>query len=150
MSEYTDELLDKIRQMTAAHLSGAGYELVDASLSVSRAGIALRFLVDRPSGGISLAECVALNEELGALLDKENVIESYTLEVSSPGIDRPLVNEKDFLRVLGRRIRVFLKEPLAGKIEYEGTLENVKENSVFLSSGEIPLDKIRKAKQVIT
>ncbi len=150
MSKQTDELLDKIRQIASVHLGGLGYELFEVSLSVSRTAGILRFFVDRPAGGISLAECATLNEELAGLLDKETALEGrYTLEVSSPGADRPISAEKDFLRVAGRRIRVFLKEPVRGKIEHEGTLESIKGNIVFLSSGEIPLDKIKMAKQII-
>ena len=158
MSKYTDELLDKIRQVTAHPIHGLGYELVDLTLSQSRKGIALRFLVDRPAGGISLQDCAMLNERLGEFLDEAGILEkSYVLEVSSPGADRPLAGEKDFLRACGRRVRVFLKEPIKEKIEIEGVVDGVQNNCLILKAGtaqcavpaQIPLNQIKKAKQVI-
>ena len=75
------------------------------------------------------------------------------MEVSSPGVDRPLATKKDFLRVIGRRLKVFLHKPVRKKLEVEGRLERVEGESAFLDLGdkieEITLDKIHKAKQVI-
>lgn len=154
MYNYTEEILEKIKGATLGAIKDAGYEMVEVTLRKVSGALTLRFLIDKPNGGISIAECAALNERLSRLLDTENILEErYVLEVSSPGIDRPLINEKDFLRVLGRPIRVFLKEPLKEKIEYAGALESVKDNFLFLNTEKatlkIPLDKIKKAKQVI-
>ena len=158
MSKYTDALLDKIRQAAAHPIHGLGYELVDLTLSQSRKGVALRFLVDRPAGGISLQDCAILNERLGEFLDEADILEeSYTLEVSSPGTDRPLAGEKDFLRACGRRVMVFLKEPIKEKLEIEGVVEEVQNNCLILRAGtaqcavftKIALNQIKKAKQVI-
>ena len=149
-----DKLLDKIKQAIEPYISNMGYEMADLSLSRTKNGWILRFLVDRPAGGISIQECAVLNEGLGGLLDKESILEEgYSLEVSSPGIDRPLVTKKDFLRIYGRWIRVFLNEPIKGKVEMEGILEAVKGDFLYLKSGkeivEVSLDKVKKAKQVI-
>ncbi|OGX26866.1 MAG: hypothetical protein A3J51_03380 [Omnitrophica WOR_2 bacterium RIFCSPHIGHO2_02_FULL_45_21] len=147
-------LLDKIKQAAENYINNIGYEMVDLSLSKTKNGWILRFLVDKPCGGISIQECAVLNEGLGGLLDKENILgEGYSLEVSSPGIDRPLVTKKDFLRIYGRWIRILLNQPIEGKVEMEGILEAVQEDFLYLKSGkeilEVSLDKVKKAKQVI-
>ena len=79
--------------------------------------------------------------------------QSYTLGVSSPGLDRPLVTFSDFRRVIGRQVRLFLREPVAEKIEHCGTIESVAGEQIILKTDTntigIPLDKVNKAKQVI-
>ena len=154
MYNYTQELLDKIRRTSAGYIESLGYEIIAVTLSKVSGALTLRFLVDRPAGGISIAECADLNEQLGILLDKENILEErYVLEVSSPGVDRPLVTERDFLRVSGRQVRVFLSEPIKGRMDWEGIVDKVQDNSLFLEIGEeiarIPLNNIKKAKQVV-
>ena len=162
MYSGADELLDKIKQVVQGYIEGLGYELVDLSLSKIRGDINLRVLTDKPRGGISLKECADLNLGLSAILDRENTLgEGYVLEVSSPGIDRPLTSRKDFLRAGERQIRVVLSEPIEGKHEITGIITKVEDDYLFLDSGKkiidgecsrtikIPLNKIKKAKQVI-
>lgn len=154
MYNYAQETLEKIKNTVCDFIKASGYELIDASLRKVSGALSLQFLVDRPAGGISLQECAVLNVQLGELLDKENILdERYILEVSSPGVDRPLLEERDFLRAKGRHIRVFLSEPHDGKIEWEGIIGQVNEGVLSLSAGDavknIPLCKIKKAKQVI-
>lgn len=154
MYNYAQELSEKIKATVSDLVKDSGYELIDLSLRKVSGVLNLQFLVDRPAGGISLKECASLNEQLGGLLDRENILdERYILEVSSPGVDRPLKNEKDFLRAKGRYIRVFLGEPHDGKIEWEGSIDNVNEGILSLNTAgavrNIPLSKINKAKQVI-
>lgn len=154
MYNYAQEALGKIKNAVCDFIEASGYELIDASLRKVSGVLNLQFLVDRPAGGISLRECAVLNAQLGALLDKDNILDDrYILEVSSPGVDRPLLGERDFLRAKGRCVRVILREPHDGKIEWEGTIGQVNEGILSLSSGDaaksIPLCKIKKAKQVI-
>lgn len=154
MYNYAQETLEKIKNAVGDFIQTSGYELIDASLRKVSGVLNLQFLVDRPEGGISLRECAVLNAQLGVLLDKENILDDrYILEVSSPGVDRPLLGEKDFLRAKGRYIRVFLGEPHDGKIEWEGSIDNVNGGILSLSTTDairnIPLSKINKAKQVI-
>ena len=154
MHNRADEFLERIRQMAQGYLEGLNYELVDLSLARAKGRIILRLLTDKPRGGISLKECADLNQGLSAILDQENTLgEGYVLEVSSPGVDRPLISRKDFLRAQGRQIWVGLSEPFEGKREIAGIISKVDDDSLFLDSGEktikIPLHKIKKAKQVI-
>lgn len=155
MNNYSEEILEKLREISAPLIDGAGFEIVDLRLIRANRRFILRFLVDKPKGGISLEECSRLNGEIGRVLDERDILggESYVLEVSSPGVDRALLTPKDFLRVSGRRARFFLNGPIEGKLELEGLVEEVKEDYLFLRQDEktikLSLTKIKKAKQVI-
>lgn len=88
-------------------------------------GGAVRVFVDRP-GGIGVADLQSLSEEVSAVLDVEDPIQGrYTLEVSSPGLDRPLRGASDFRRVLGQRVRILTSEPVAGRSDWTGRLVSV-------------------------
>ncbi len=153
-NRHKGEFLYKIEQATGEYINSLGYELVEASFSKTKGALIVRFLIDKPTGGISIEECSRLNKGLSELLERENIIEGrYVLEVSSPGVDRPLIAENDFLRVLGRRVRIYLREPLKKKWEIEGIVQEVKKECVFVRQGnqvmDIPLLNIKKAKQEI-
>ena len=95
-----------------------------------------RVFIDHESG-VGLQDCQRLSERLGVILDVEDPIESsYTLEVSSPGLDRPLFSEKDYQRFAGRLARIKTREPLDGKRHFRGRLAGVEEDSVVLESRE--------------
>jgi ribosome maturation factor RimP len=88
--------------------------------------------VDRPAG-ITLDECANLSRKIGDLLDMEDLIPGrYRLEVSSPGLDRPLVSGADFRRKIGEKVRVFLKGSLEGKTELVGEIKELKEENLVL------------------
>lgn len=151
---FQEELIDKLRLTVWPYVANLGYEVVDMRIFKASGRLCLEFLVDKPAGGINLEECAALNVQLGAFLEKENILEaSYLLEVSSPGTGRVLVTEKDFLRVYGRKVRVFLRESLNSELEIEGIAEGASDNFLSLNRDgaivKIPMDKINKAKQVI-
>jgi ribosome maturation factor RimP len=152
---YQQEILLNIEPHLRARLEKEGFTLVDLRFYRSQAKESiLEVLADRAEGGITLDECSRLNRELGVFLDTLGFLTgSYTLDVSSPGLDRPLFTRADFKRSLGREVRVFLKEAVAEKIEHQGALENAGENSIFLKTKdktiEIPFEKINKTKQVI-
>ena len=90
-------------------VSGLGFELVDIELTGNRSQQLIRIFIQKPEG-ILLSDCVAVSRELGELFDDKNVIEnSYRLEVSSPGIERPPRKVQDFERYVGHRVRIVLK-----------------------------------------
>ena len=105
----------------------------------------LRLYIDRP-GGVDLALCEGVT---GALRD---LLERYSLEVSSPGIDRPLTKPEHFRRVLGRRVRVRTREPIAGRSNFTGTLAEADEESVMVAADgapvRIPLAGIKRSNLV--
>ena len=128
---YVD--IDKIKEIVLPLLESYGIDLVDLHFHRGRKKINLKFLVDKPSGGISLDECAKLNEDIGDLLEKDNIIqESFILEVSSPGLDRPLLTAKDFLRAKDKEVRIFLREPVDNKIELKGKIIDVKQDIIVL------------------
>ncbi len=129
-------------------------ELVDMRMRRYGGQTTLEILVDKRSGGITVAECSVLNRKIGEALEVASVFAGpYMLEVSSPGIDRPLRTKNDFLRTLKREVRIFLSQPVANRIEYEGTIEKVEDDRVIVNVDEefitIPLSNINKAKQII-
>ena len=149
-----EDVQAKIEEWLAPWLLELNVELVD--LTIKRAGrtVMIEVLVDRAQGGITIAQCTTINKRLSANLEIENLIaDDYMLEVSSPGLDRPLKNRKDFLRILGKPVRVHLVEPVAQKLEHSGLLANVEADDILVQVKEglirIPLEKITKAVQVI-
>lgn len=148
------ELAGQLQYIVEEYLGGRGLELVDFSCRVEGAGLAVRIIVDRPAGGVTIGECAAFNRDLGAIIDEKNLIEQrYILEVSSPGLDRPLKSAKDFLRCVNRRARFFLNAAVNGTLELEGRITKVDDASVQIESAggavSIPLAAINRAKQVI-
>jgi ribosome maturation factor RimP len=152
---YREELLLKIRPLLIEQLAKEGFILVDLRFYKNiQHELVFEILADREAGGITLDECGRLNKELGDLIEKSGILsESYSLEISSPGLDRPLMSASDFRRTIGRKIRVFLKEAVEGKIEHAGTCESVADDKVTLRTDtqtiEISMEKINRAKQVI-
>lgn len=121
-------------------------ELVDIMYRRETGGRVLRLVVDK-EGGITLDECAYLNKKLGEALDREEVMpERYFLEVSSPGLDRPLRTKRDFEKAVGKTVRIHTYEPIDNKKDHEGIVESVDEDKVRLGGTEIKLDKISKAK----
>ncbi|MBL7196474.1 MAG: hypothetical protein ISS47_00085 [Candidatus Omnitrophica bacterium] len=142
---------DNVRQI----LDPLGFELIEFKGISSSNSMILRFLIDRTKGGITLNECAQLNNDIGQLLDEKNIVsEKYTLEVFSPGLDRPLVDSRDFRRTLEKRIHIFLKEEQYGKLELEGKLVKLDIDGIFIINDKdkelfISFSKINRAKQVI-
>lgn len=150
---YFVELKNKIKQTAESFIASLGYELVDLKLFKAAGVLNLKFLVDKPTGGISINECAKLNGGLSGLLDKENILEeNFLLEVSSPGLDRTLLTARDFLKVIGKSVSIFLKEPVNSKTEIEAVVRKVEDNFLFLNLGDriekIDLNNIKKARQV--
>jgi ribosome maturation factor RimP len=110
-----------------------GYELVDVEYTRGPSGWIARFYIDRrpdlpPSskGGISFEDCERLSRQLSAVLDVEDPVpHAYSLEVSSPGLDRPLRTAAHFQRYLGETAKVTLSEPLAGRRNFKGVMRTV-------------------------
>jgi len=149
-----EEVIAELRQLIGDYLKDQGLDLIDLIYRYEGEGLILRILVDRLEGGIRLDECTRLNNEIGRILDGKDILEKrYILEVSSPGLDRPLVTKNDFLRCIKRNVRFFLSELIDDKREIEGTIKKVEGESVYIDvkGGEfkIPLSKITKAKQIV-
>jgi ribosome maturation factor RimP len=130
-----------------------GYELVGVELfhKVS-SGMVLRVYIDR-EGGITLDDCSAVSCQLSGMLDVEDPIaDNYDLEVSSPGLDRPLFERAHFARFKGHRVRLKLLAPLLGRRKLDGILADIDGDTVLLQEGElthrIPFQNIDTARLV--
>jgi len=109
-------------------LAGLGYELVD--LERSGKGRMLRVFIDKPEG-INVEDCATVSQHLSRVLTVENV-DYDRLEVSSPGLDRQLKKERDFVRFAGQRARIKLRVPMNGQRNFEGVLRETKAGTVQL------------------
>ena len=146
--------VEKIRTMAERVASSEGLALVDVELKGGPANALLRVYIDKPAG-VSHADCQLVSEQLSAMLDVEDPIAgSYTLEVSSPGLDRKLVKASDYVHFAGRRARLVLREPLASQKVLEGRLAGFEDGRVRLDLGEgglkeLELSNIQKARLVV-
>ena len=117
-------------------VSGLGFELVDIELTGNRSQQLIRIFIQKPEG-ILLSDCAAVSRKLGELFDDKNVIEnSYRLEVSSPGIERPLRKVRDFERYVGHRVRIRLKSKKEGKRRIVGKIVEVDDNMIHIISSK--------------
>jgi ribosome maturation factor RimP len=109
-------------------LAGLGYELVDMERSAQ--GRMMRIFIDKP-GGINLDDCAKVSNHLSRVMTVENVAYER-LEVSSPGLDRPLRQERDFVRFAGQKARVKLRVPVEGQRNFVGVLRQAQAGKVAL------------------
>lgn len=129
-------------------IEALGYELVELEFPPHL----LRIYIDR-EGGITVDDCEVVSRQVSAVLDVEDPIPgAYTLEVSSPGLDRPLRKEADFIRFAGERAKVELALPKDGRRRFTGTLKGCEAGEVLIEvDGEdhrLPLADIDKARLV--
>jgi ribosome maturation factor RimP len=125
-------------------------ELVDLRYLRENGRWVLRFYIDK-TGGITLDDCEQLSYRIGGLLDLQDLIPgSYTLEVSSPGLDRVLKREKDFAKYSGHRAKIRLKLPRDGQRQFRGYIKSASEGQVELENGDVtvklPLADIDEAR----
>ena len=129
-------------------------ELVALKIGGGGRRYVIEIFVDLPTGGISMAQCAMINRAITRQIEEQDLIaEDFVVEVCSPGLDWPLVTEKDFYRVMHRAVRVYLNAPVLEKIEHVGTVASVSDGQVVLAGGGgdvvIPLPQIKKAVQFL-
>ena len=135
----------QVESLMAEILAGTDYELVDVEYVKERDWY-LRIFADKP-GGLDLDDCQALSEKLGARLDEADIIGGkYILEVSSPGIDRILKKDKDFVREAGKLVDVTLYAPLDGKKLFVGELEGRDEKFLRLKERTLPRELVAQVR----
>ena len=129
-----ETLSQNVNETIEPLLNSLGVDLVELQLQQHKGRWRVRIFVDSDVG-ISLADCRRLNFEIGQLIDAEDVIPaSYVLEVSSPGLDRPLRNMRDFRRQQRRVVKVFLHVPHLDKAQYTGRVAGVTESHLLLQT----------------
>lgn len=145
----TRGVVERVSSIAFPLLTELGLELVDVEFRREAGGWILRLYLDK-DGGIALGDCQRVSEELSDLLDVENCItHPYTLEVSSPGINRILRQESDFLRFMGQRARVSTSQAVAGQRRFLGILRGYQEGQVLLEREDgtvIPIPHVMIAK----
>ena len=148
-------LADRIAALIEPSLTAMGYTLVRVMVDGKRQA-RVQIMAERSDGsGMGVEDCAAISRHVSALFDVEDPIESaYTLEVSSPGIDRPLMKPADYSRFAGHVAKVELKTARDGRRRFTGTVKGVEGETVTLDLGEetvtLPLAEIERAKLVLT
>lgn len=136
----------RVEELMTELLQGNEFELVDVEYVMERDWY-LRIFVDKP-GGVDLDDCQMLSEKIGEILDRESLInDPYILEVSSPGIDRVLKKDRDFVREAGKAVDVTLYAPIDGKKNFTGTLESRDKDFLKLKEFEpLPREKVAQVR----
>lgn len=135
-------------------VEGLGFEIVRIRLMSGKRAI-LQIMAERPEGGIEVADCARISRAVSAVLDVEDPISGeYALEVSSPGIDRPLTRLKDFERYADYKVRLETSELIEGRKRFNGVLHGVEGNEVLIEIAEgtigLDFDWLTDAKLVLT
>jgi ribosome maturation factor RimP len=162
----TDPAVSRIRPLAERVAASYGLDVFDVQFRREPVGWVLRVIIDRPARtdpagtilverpeeSIGIDECRLVSDDLSAMLDVEDLVERhYTLEVSSPGLDRPLRGREDYARFAGRLARIVVAEAIDGQRHFEGRLGGLDGADVLLTIGRdqqkrIPLAKISRAR----
>lgn len=140
---------DRLRALIEPVAQSFGCELWGVEISAVGGRQVLRVFIDKPDG-VDIGDCERVSRQLDSLLDVENPIPGeYTLEVSSPGMDRTLYRQEQFRRFVGYEIAVRLRNAFEGRRKYQGTLTDVADEEITVVSGEheylFPLAEVEKA-----
>jgi ribosome maturation factor RimP len=159
---------EQIRAAAERVAAGYGLEIFDVQLRRESIGTVLRVIIDRPDNGtvetpeqaVGIVECQQVSQDLSALLDVEedelgetSLGKQYTLEVSSPGLDRPLRHEADYRRFAGRLAKIVTSEPIGSQSAFSGRLRGVEHGEIVLEEGRrthrVPLALIKRGQLAV-
>ena len=144
-----EEKLEKFEENISPYVKELDLELADVEY-VSEGGYNyLRVYVEKKDGDTSLDDCVALSRKIDTLAD-EIIKEKFFLEVSTPGLDRKLKKEKDFIRFVGEKVKIYTRSQVEGRKAFERIKEKYEDGVIFLleetgKTVKIPLSKLRKS-----
>jgi len=150
----TYDIKHKMHGLASRIAEDEGFELVTVDILGKGKRMLVRVVIDK-NEGVTVGDCERMSRDLGALLDVEDLIRgSYVLEVSSPGLDRPLTSQKDFERKIGKLVRVVTSEKIDNSTFFIGRLMDVGENWIRLKLQEkggdkdifIPMDVVSRAR----
>jgi ribosome maturation factor RimP len=151
------DIVSQVRSIANRVAASYGLEIFDVSFRREGPGMVLRVQIDRPGPAataeesVSVADCANVSRDLSAILDVDDVVAAaYTLEVSSPGLDRPLTRPDDYERFAGRYAKLVLREPVDGQKYFKGRLGGVDGGHVLIDGEDrrthrVPLDIITRA-----
>jgi ribosome maturation factor RimP len=148
--------LQDLWTLAEPYVRDAGFDLIEVQFAREQRGAVLRLFIDRPAGSvgdqalIGVDDCERVSRDVSAALDvADNISHTYLLEVSSPGLDRPLRRERDFARFVGESARVRLEAGVEGRRNFSGTIQAAKDGRVEIAcdgrSYELPIDDIVRA-----
>src|SRR5689334_17583800 len=125
--------IDKIREIAERVAASSGLEVVEVELRGGGKARMLRIVIDKPAG-VTHEDCANLSREVGTILDVEDAVPGgyYTLEVSSPGLDRKLLKAADYERFTGSRVKLMTRQPVNGNRHFEGKLESFHDGRLML------------------
>ena len=145
------EVLAKVTQVAERVGNAEGIEIVEVQVLGGGKARLVRIYIDRPDG-VTHSDCELVSDKVGTILDAEDIVpgESYTLEVSSPGVERKLSKPRDFERFVGQKVKLSLREPMENQRHWEGTLRGFADGSILLEAAggkqvSLPLSQVEKA-----
>ena len=148
MAEPVESKIEEIAQRVA---QPEGLEVVEVEVKGGGNQRFVRISIDKPEG-VTHGDCEMVSQQVGTILDVEDVVPGgrYTLEVSSPGVERKLLKPEDYRRFQGKKARITLREPREGRRNWEGTLAGIEDGAVALemqagTTTRFPFDQIQKA-----
>jgi ribosome maturation factor RimP len=146
------EVAERVEFLLRGAVEEQGMELVHVQYLARHRSPLLRVYIDKP-GGVTLEDCQTVSRQASVLLDVEDLIsDRYVLEVSSPGLDRPLFRVEDYLRFSGREVRLFTREKIDSRRRFTGRIQDLRDGVVQLSCEDktyrIPFGLITKANLV--
>ena len=149
------DIPEELRALIEPIVDEAGFELVDALLARGGKPWTLKVTIDtlESDGRVSVDSCAAISREIGSQFDVAEPIKAdYRLEVSSPGLNRPLTREKDFASACGREVQIETRQPISGRRRFRGVLVRFEENVAAIevdgNEVEISFAEVSKAKAV--
>jgi ribosome maturation factor RimP len=142
-------ITSRIEEIAERVAGSEGIEVVEVEVKGGGKNQFVRISIDKPDG-VTHADCEFISQQVGAILDVEDVVPGhYTLEVSSPGLERKLIKPRDYERFQGKKAKVTLREPVESQRHWEGTLAGFVDGIVSLDANgkqiRFPLDQVTKA-----
>ena len=164
-----DAKLAHIREIADRVAASCGVEIFDVQLRREPVGLVLRIFIDRPTrrdaagrpiverpeDSIGIEECQRVSQDVSAILDVEDALDAaYTLEVSSPGLERSLRDLDDYARFAGRMAKIVVREPVDGQVHFEGRVTGIEDGAVVLAVGRtkmvrLPFDRIARGRLAV-
>ena len=145
-----DSIAERIDKIATEAAKQNGVEFVHSEIVGSKRNMTVRIYIDKPEG-VTLEDCSTVSRAVEAVIDAEDFIPSaYVLEISSPGLERPLFNLADFVRYEGKKVKVKTEEPINGQANFSGRITSVEGSDVVLEDKtngtvRIPFEKVAKA-----
>ena len=153
----TADVIERVRAIAGRIAASYGLEVFDVQFRREASGMVLRVRLDRPGPAataeesVSVDDCATISRDLSAVLDVDDVVPTaYVLEVSSPGLDRPLTRAGDYERFAGRRAKLVVKRPVDGQGYFKGHLRGIEDGNVLIEAEDkrmhrVPLGLITRA-----